>query len=61
MKTAQLVGEALELWVAKALGEEPDTAYTTAWPGFARLLEREAIHVAPMVGKNYQWCAIVVG
>lgn len=31
------------------------------WPAFVRLLEREAIHVAPMPEKGYQWCAIVVG
>lgn len=61
MKTSELAGALLEAWVARALGEEPGTAYTTSWPGFDRLLEREAIHVAPMPGKNYQWCAIVVG
>ncbi|BEP54522.1 hypothetical protein GmRootV118_17660 [Variovorax sp. V118] len=34
---------------------------TTNWPGFAQVLARHAIHVAPMPGKNYQWCAVVVG
>lgn len=61
MRSSELVGRALEAWVAKALGEQSGTAYTSAWPNFDQLLEREAIHVAPMAGKNYQWCAIVVG
>lgn len=61
MKTADLSGKALDAWIAKALGEEPGTAYTNAWPNFDALVEREAIHVAPMVGKGYTWCAVVVG
>ncbi|WP_431106639.1 hypothetical protein [Variovorax paradoxus] len=61
MKTSELAGRQLDAWVAKALGEEPGTAYTEEWPNFDRVQEREAIHVAPMPGKNYQWCAIVVG
>ncbi|WP_398501871.1 hypothetical protein [Variovorax sp.] len=60
MKTADLAGAALNAWIAKALGE-PTVDYLADWPGFDRLLEREAIHVAPMPGKNWQWCAIVVG
>ena len=47
MKTSELGGATLHDWIAKALGEEPGTAYTTSWPGFDQLLEREAIHVAP--------------
>ena len=61
MKTSELAGHALHAWIAKALGEEPGTAYTASWPDFDRLLEREAIHVAPMPGKGYTWCAIVTG
>lgn len=61
MKVSELAGKQLEALVAKALGEEPGETYTKAWPGFDALLEREAIHVAPMAGKNFQWCAIVVG
>lgn len=61
MKTSELGGQVLHDWIAKALIEEPGTAYSTSWPGFDQLLEREAIHVAPMPGKAYQWCSIVVG
>lgn len=61
MKTSELAGAALHAWIAKALGDEPGTAYTTSWPGFDQLLERESIHVAPMPGKGHQWCSIVVG
>ena len=61
IKTADLAGRELDNWVARALGEEPGTAYSTAWPGFDRIQEREAIHVAPMAGKNFRWCAVVVG
>ncbi|MDQ0028027.1 hypothetical protein J2X90_005863 [Variovorax paradoxus] len=59
--TSELVGRELDAWVRKALGEEPGTAYTVAWPHFDRVLEREAIHVAPMAGNGFRWCAIVVG
>ena len=61
MKVFELAGETLEHWVANALGEAPGTRYTTNWLGFVQALDRHAIHVAPMPGKNYQWCAIVVG
>jgi hypothetical protein len=61
VKTAELAGAALNAWIAKALGELAGTDYATEWPGFDRLLEREAIHVAPMPGKGYTWCAIVTG
>ncbi len=61
MKTADLAGAALNAWIAKALGEPAGTDYVNEWPAFDRLLEREAIHVAPMPGKGYQWCAIVTG
>lgn len=60
-KIAELAGRELDEWVAKALGEEPGTAYTASWPNFDRVQEREAIHVAPMAGKNFRWCAVVVG
>lgn len=59
MKAADLAGAALNAWISKALGE-PAVDYLADWPGFDRLLEREAIHVAPMPGKNRQWCAIVI-
>ena len=61
MKVSELGGKQLEAWVAKALGEQPGTAYTSSWPNFDQVLERDAIHVAPMPGKNFTWCAIVVG
>ncbi|WPG35317.1 hypothetical protein [Variovorax sp. EBFNA2] len=61
MKVSELAGETLERWVASALGEAPGTPYTTNWAGFAQALERHAIHVAPMPGKHYQWCSVVVG
>ncbi len=61
MKTAELAGPALNGWIAKALGETAGTDYANDWPAFDRLLEREAIHVAPMPGKGYTWCAIVTG
>ena len=61
MKVAELSGEALDEWVAKALGESPGVAYSDDWPGFDRVLDRDAIHVAPLPGRRYQWCAIVVG
>lgn len=52
MKTSELRGQVLHDWIAKALVEEPGTAYSTSWPGFDQLLEREAIHVAPMPGMH---------
>lgn len=61
MKTSELAGHALNDWIAKAMGEATGTAYTSEWPGFDKLLEREAIHVAPMPGKGFAWCSIVVG
>lgn len=61
MKTAELMGAALNAWVAKSLGEPVGNDYASDWLGFDRLIEREAIHVEPMPGKAYQWCAIVVG
>lgn len=60
-KTSELAGRELDAWVAKAIGEEPGTAYVSEWPNFDRVQEREAIHVAPMPGKGFRWCAIVVG
>lgn len=44
MKAADLAGAALNAWISKALGE-PVVDYLEDWPGFDRLLEREAIHV----------------
>ncbi|CAN7472719.1 hypothetical protein [Variovorax paradoxus] len=61
MKVAELSGATLDTWVAKALGEQLGVAYSEDWPGFDRVLDRDAIHVAPMPGNRYQWCAIVVG
>lgn len=61
MKVSELGGKTLDAWVAKALGEQPGTAYTSSSPNFDQVLERDAIHVAPMAGKNFTWCAIVVG
>lgn len=61
MRTSELGGKTLDSWVSKALGEPTGVAYTSSWPNFDQLLEREAIHVAPMPGKNFIWCAIVVG
>ncbi|QFZ84568.1 hypothetical protein GFK26_18235 [Variovorax paradoxus] len=61
MKVAELSGDTLDYWVAKCLGEPPGIAYTKEWPDFERTLERDAIHVAPLPGKHYQWCAVVVG
>jgi hypothetical protein len=61
MKVSELSGSSLDDWVARALGDAPGIAYSDAWPGFDRVLDRDAIHVAPMPGKRYQWCAIVVG
>ena len=61
MKVLELSGAALDEWVARALGDPPGLSYSEAWPGFDRVLDRDAIHVAPMPGKRFQWCAIVVG
>lgn len=61
MNVSELSGSALDALVGKALGDTPGVAYSDDWPGFDRVLDREAIHVAPMPGKRYQWCAIVVG
>lgn len=61
MKVSEMSGPSLDAWVAKALGEPAGVAYSEDWPGFDRILDRDAIHVAPMPGKRYQWCAIVVG
>lgn len=61
MNVSEMSGAVLDAWVAKALGEAPSIAYSDDWPGFDRALDRDAIHVAPMPGKRYQWCAIVFG
>jgi len=61
MKVSEMGEAVLDEWVAKALGEPPGMAYCESWPGFDRVIDRDAIHVAPMPGKRYQWCAIVVG
>lgn len=42
MKTSEMAGPGLNAWIAKALSESPGTAYTSTWPGFDQLLEREA-------------------
>lgn len=61
MKVADVSGDELDAWVSKALGESKGTPYTLSWPGFDQVIEREAIHIAPLVGRGSMWCAIVVG
>lgn len=60
-RVAELSGDELEAWIAKALSDPPGTAYLNRWPGFDHVLERHAIQVAPMAGKSWAWCAVVVG
>lgn len=58
---SELTGRELESLIAEALGEPAGSAYLDAWPGLDRVLERHAIQVAPMPGKDWIWCAVVVG
>ncbi|WP_225784676.1 hypothetical protein [Xenophilus sp. Marseille-Q4582] len=61
MRTSELSGKALEALIAQALGDPPGSQYLTRWPDMDQVLERFAIQVAPMAGKNWIWCAVVVG
>lgn len=61
MHVSELNGRELGALIAEALGEPAGTTYLDAWPSFDKVLERHAIHVAPMAGKDWMWCAVVVG
>lgn len=58
MKTADLDGKALELWVATALGE---AAYQRIWPDLEQVIERYVIQMTPMPYPEQHWFAMVIG
>lgn len=60
MKTSDLAGSALDAWTAKALAKPVGPAYSTSREEGGPLIEKERIHVAPMPGKGWIWCATVV-
>ena len=60
MKTSGLSGATLDTWVAKAISKPPGAAYSSSWEAGGPLIEKERIHVAPMPGKGWVWCAVVV-
>ncbi len=61
MSVSELSGRELESLIAKALGDPAEASYLAAWPTMDKVLERHAIQVAPMPGKDWMWCAVVVG
>lgn len=60
MRTADLIGPSLDTWVSKALAKPAGPAYSTSWEEGGPLIEKERIHLAPMPGKGWIWCAVVV-
>lgn len=60
MKTSDLAGSALDAWTAKALAKPVGPAYSTSWGEGGPLIEKERIYIAPMPGKGWVWCAVVV-
>lgn len=61
MRTSELSGKALEALIAQVLGDAPGTQYLSRWTDMDLVLERFAIQAAPMPGKSWIWCAVVVG
>lgn len=67
MKTADLIGTQLDLWVAKAERIDPSVDAqlkympSANWEQAGPIIEREGIHIAPMPGKGSTWCATAVG
>lgn len=69
MKTADLAGDALDAVVARlegrasgAKGTDADVHFSpsTDWATAGQIIEKLKIHIAPMPGKGWVWCAIVV-
>lgn len=60
MHVSDLSGSLLDAWVAKAAGKAPGPAYSSSWADAGPLIEKHHIHIAPMAGKGYVWCATVV-
>jgi len=69
MKTADLAGDALDAVVARLEGRAPGAKGTDAdvhfspstdWAMAGQIIEKLKIHIAPMPGKGWVWCAIVV-
>lgn len=60
MQVSELSGAMLNAWAAKAAGKPPGPAYSSSWADAGPLIEKHHIHVAPMPGKGYTWCATVV-
>lgn len=60
MQVSDLSGPLLDAWAAKAAGKAPGPAYSTSWADAGPLIEKHHIHIAPMAGKGYVWCATVV-
>lgn len=61
MHTSDLSGKALEALIAQALGTPAGTQYLSRWPDIDLVMERLGIQAAPMPGKDWIWCAVVVG
>ncbi|RYH22276.1 MAG: DUF2591 domain-containing protein [Alcaligenaceae bacterium] len=60
MKVSELNGSTLNTWAAKAGGKPEGPAYSTSWADAGPLIEKYHIHIAPMPGKGYIWCATTV-
>lgn len=60
MKVSDLSGPTLDAWVSKALARPAGPAYSSDWEAGGPVIEKERIHVAPMPGKGWVWCAVVV-
>ena len=59
MKVSELSGATLDAWAAKVIGKPPGPPYSTSWAEAGPVIEKERIHVAPMPGKGWIWCAVV--
>lgn len=60
MKVSDLAGLTLDAWVSKALSKPAGPAYSSDWEVGGPIIEKERIHIAPMPGKGWIWCAVVV-
>lgn len=61
MQVSELPSKTLEALIAQALDAPAGTPYLTRWPDIDMVMERLAIQAAPVPGKDWIWCAVVVG